>query len=133
MIAKKRVRSAEIPSGSLADIAFLLLIFFLVTTTIDTDRGINMVLPPPGDIEVVINPKNIITMVINADGLIMLDKNPVDINEIRGIVEKRQNENPKLIISVKTVRDTKYDVYIQVLDQLKKANAQRISIAEPES
>jgi len=133
MIAKKRVRSADIPSGSLADIAFLLLIFFLVTTTIDTDRGINMVLPPPGDIEVVINPKNIITMVINADGLIMLDKNPVDINEIRGIVEKRQNENPKLIISVKTVRDTKYDVYIQVLDQLKKANAQRISIAEPES
>ena len=108
MIAKKRVRSADIPSGSLADIAFLLLIFFLVTTTIDTDRGINMVLPPPGDIEVVINPKNIITMVINADGLIMLDKNPVDINEIRGIVEKRQNENPKLIISVKTVRDTKY-------------------------
>ena len=133
MIAKKRVRSADIPSGSLADIAFLLLIFYMVTTTIDTDRGINMILPPPGDIEVVINPKNIITMVINADGLIMLDKNPVDINEIRGIVEKRQNENPKLIISVKTVRDTKYDVYIQVLDQLKKANAQRISIAEPES
>ena len=132
MIAKKRDRDAVIPSSSLADIAFLLLIFFLVTTTIDTDRGIDMVLPPEGEMKE-INRKNIISLVINADGLVLLDKNPVEINEIRNVIEERQSQNPNLIISVKTVRDTKYDVYIRVLDQLKKANAQRISIAEPES
>lgn len=132
MIAKKRDRDAVIPSSSLADIAFLLLIFFLVTTTIDTDKGIDMVLPPEGEMKE-INRKNIISLVINADGLVLLDKNPVEINEIRNVIEERQSQNPNLIISVKTVRDTKYDVYIRVLDQLKKANAQRISIAEPES
>lgn len=132
MIAKKRDRDAVIPSSSLADIAFLLLIFFLVTTTIDTDRGIDMVLPPEGEMKE-INRKNIISLVINADGLVLLDKNPVEINEIRNVIEERQSQNPNIIISVKTVRDTKYDVYIRVLDQLKKANAQRISIAEPES
>ena len=132
MIAKKRDRSADIPSSSLADIAFLLLIFFLVTTTIDTDRGIDMVLPPEGE-QIELNKKNIISLVINADGLVLLDKNPVDIPEIRSIIEERQNQNPNLIVSVKTVRDTKYEVYIKVLDQLKKANAQKISIAEPES
>lgn len=132
MIAKKRNRSADIPQGSLADIAFLLLIFFLVTTTIDTDRGINMVLPPEGEVKE-INKKNIINLVINAEGKVLLDKEPVNIPDIRGIVERKQNENPKIIISVKTVRDTQYNVYIKVLDQLKKANAKKISIAEPES
>lgn len=132
MIVKKRDRSADIPSSSLADIAFLLLIFFLVTTTIDTDRGIDMVLPPEGE-EIELNRKNIISLVINSDGAVLLDKKPIEIREIRNTIENRQNENPNIIISVKTVRDTKYDVYIRVLDQLKKANAKKISIAEPES
>ena len=46
---KKRVKAGEIPSGSMADIAFLLLIFFLVTTTIDMDKGLGLVLPPKGE------------------------------------------------------------------------------------
>ena len=46
---KKRVRAGEIPTASMADIAFLLLIFFLVTTTIDMDKGLGLVLPPKGE------------------------------------------------------------------------------------
>jgi biopolymer transport protein ExbD len=133
MIAKKRERGADIPSSSLADIAFLLLIFFLVTTTINTDRGLQMTLPPANSEEIDINPDNIITLVVNATGAILLDKEMVEIQEIKDIIEQRQAENPKLIISVKTVRETQYETYIAVIDQLKKANAQRISIAEPES
>ena len=49
LMKKKKSREAEIPTASMADIAFLLLIFFLVTTTIDVDTGIGMVLPPPLD------------------------------------------------------------------------------------
>jgi biopolymer transport protein ExbD len=133
MIAKKRERGADIPSSSLADIAFLLLIFFLVTTTINTDRGLQMTLPPANTVTIDINPDNIITLVVNASGAILLDKEMVEIQEIKDIIEQRQAENPKLIISVKTVRETQYETYIAVIDQLKKANAQRISIAEPES
>ena len=53
MLAKKKQRrEAEIPTSSMADIAFLLLIFFLVTTTIDVDTGIGMTLPPELDEEI---------------------------------------------------------------------------------
>jgi biopolymer transport protein ExbD len=49
LLGKKKNREPEIPTSSMADIAFLLLIFFLVTTTIDVDTGIGMVLPPKLD------------------------------------------------------------------------------------
>ena len=53
MLEKERKRSAEIPTASMADIAFLLLIFFLVVTTIDVDKGLGLTLPPKGeDIEI---------------------------------------------------------------------------------
>lgn len=53
---KRRFRGGEIPTSSMADIAFLLLIFFLVTTTIDMDKGLGMVLPAEGE-EIEINKK----------------------------------------------------------------------------
>ena len=51
MIRNRRFKGGEIPTGSMADIAFLLLVFFLVTTTIDTDKGLGIVLPPAGDVK----------------------------------------------------------------------------------
>ena len=58
MIRNRRFKGGEIPTGSMADIAFLLLVFFLVTTTIDTDKGLGIVLPPAGDVEIEIQKKN---------------------------------------------------------------------------
>ena len=55
MIRNRRFKGGEIPTGSMADIAFLLLVFFLVTTTIDTDKGLGIVLPPAGDVEIEIH------------------------------------------------------------------------------
>ena len=59
MIRNRRFKGGDIPTGSMADIAFLLLVFFLVTTTIDTDKGLGIVLPPAGDVEIEIQ-KNVI-------------------------------------------------------------------------
>jgi len=71
---KRRFKSGEIPTSSMADIAFLLLIFFLVTTTIDTDKGLGIVLPPPGDVEIEIKKKNILNCLINSQGAVLLDE-----------------------------------------------------------
>ncbi len=65
LVEKKKKRSSEIPTASLADIAFLLLIFFLVTTTIDVDRGIGLTLPPKGETTEV-RKKNILNLLVNA-------------------------------------------------------------------
>ena len=131
LLEKKKSRSnSDIPMASLADIAFLLLIFFLVPTTIDVDRGIGLSLAAKGE-ETVVRTKNITNLLINAQGEVLLDNEVIAINEIARRIEQKIQENPNLIVSVKTDRITKYDVYIQVLDELKIAKATRISIAEP--
>ena len=131
LLEKKKSRNnSDIPMASLADIAFLLLIFFLVTTTIDVDRGIGLSLPAKGE-ETEVRTKNITNLLINAQGEVLLDNEVIAINEIARRIEQKIQENPNLIVSVKTDRITKYDVYIQVLDELKIAKATRISIAEP--
>jgi len=128
---KRRIKGGEIPTSSMADIAFLLLIFFLVTTTIDMDKGLGQVLPPIGE-NIEINRRNIMNCLINSSGNVLLDNEPVQMNEITSKVRQRLRDNDKLIISVKTHPKTNYKDYIEVIDQLKKANATRISIAETE-
>ena len=129
MIKKEKNRKVEVPLASLADIAFLLLIFFLVTTTINVDKGIGLTLPAGEKIPIL--PKNISSLLINQEGEILLDNKLVQIDEINRLVRQRLTDNPILIISVKTDKQTKYGIFIQVLDELKIANASRISIAEP--
>ncbi len=133
MAMKRRQKEdVEIPSSSLADIAFLLLIFFLVATTIDVDKGLTLVLPPVDVEEMEINRKNITNILINDAGQVLLDNEVVNARDVERLMRDKLRENDKLIVSLKTTRGTKYKVYIQVLDQLKRAGATRISIAEPE-
>ena len=74
MARKRKLRTSEIPSGSMADIAFLLLIFFLVTTTIDTDKGLGIVLPPAGDVEIEIRKENILNCLRKYNQLKLCEK-----------------------------------------------------------
>jgi len=126
---KRRFKGGEIPTASMADIAFLLLIFFLVTTTIDMDKGLGIVLPAEGE-QVEVSKKNILNCLINSTGQVLLGDEPVRVNDISRIVRQKLQENDKLIISVKSHEKTKYKDYISVIDQLHIANAPRISIAE---
>ena len=129
MDKNRRFKGGEIPTSSMADIAFLLLIFFLVTTTIDTDKGLGIVLPPPGDIEIEIRKENILNCLINSQGKVLLDEEPTTVDQIHRIVGQKLRKNDKLIISVKTHPKTAYNDYVRVIDQLKMADAKRISIA----
>lgn len=131
LVEKRKTSSAEIPTGSLADMAFLLLIFFLVVTTIGSDKGIDLVLPPEGDVKP-IPMKNIMNILVNDNGDILIDEEPRLVNQVKDIVKDRVAKNDKLIVSVKTTRATPYRVFIAVLDQLKQADARKISIAEPD-
>tara|TARA_B100001250_G_C19615246_1_gene706860 strand:- start:115 stop:516 length:402 start_codon:yes stop_codon:yes gene_type:complete len=132
MIKPKRRSLQEINSSSMADIAFLLLVFFLVTTTISMDKGISLVLPAEGN-ELEVNKSNIVNILVNESGKVLIDDRPVLIKNISGNIEKLITKNPNLIFSVQTHPLTKYQIYIKVLDQLKLAKASKISIANPPS
>ena len=129
MKKKRRFKRGEIPTASMADIAFLLLIFFLVTTTIDMDKGLGIVLPAEGE-EIEIKKDNILNCLINSSGNVLLGGEPIKTKDISKEIRRKIAGNDKLIISVKAHEKTKYSDYIAVIDQLKMANAKRISIAE---
>ena len=129
MAKNRRFKAEGIPTSSMADIAFLLLVFFLVTTTIDTDKGLGIVLPPPGDMEIEIRKENILNCLINSQGKVLLDEEPINIDQIHRVVGQKLRANDKLIVSVKAHPKTAYNDYVKVIDQLKMADAKRISIA----
>ena len=124
----------EINAGSMADIAFLLLIFFLVTTTIAEDRGVLVKLPPfsfePPEITQM-KTRNVYSVLVNADNQLLVRGEPVDIEDLRDntkvfIMNPQKLENmaekpTKAIISLKNDRGTEYATYLQVYNELKAA------------
>ena len=130
-LRERKARVGAIPEGGMADIAFLLLVFFLGTTTIDMDKGLGIILPAEGQ-ELEINKKNILNCLISSSGNVLLGGEPVELKDIHRKVKDEIRKNDKLIVSVKAHEKAQYDVYVEVLDQVKMANATRISIAEPE-
>ncbi|WP_298894082.1 biopolymer transporter ExbD [uncultured Psychroserpens sp.] len=134
-------RSApEVNAGSMADIAFLLLIFFLVTTTIPKDSGINRKLPPieENDEDVIIKQKNIFTVLINGKDQLLVEDELMELEDLRaaaiefldnggdgscdycnGKKDAASSDNPdKAIISLKNERETSYKTYISVQNEL---------------
>lgn len=123
MLKRKKKEGATIPLAGMADIAFLLLIFFLLVTTIDVDTGIGLVLPPPVDEaeEIEVIEENIANILVNAAGEVLLDAEIISVPQISGTIADKIRNNPELIVSVKTDRRTPYNVYIETIDQLKMA------------
>lgn len=127
-IKKRKLGEAAIPTGSMADIAFLLLLFFLVSTVIDVDTGIGLTLPeyvPPEEQEFVeISKDRMAALLINENGDVLLDGEVIAIPQIQQTLERRIREKinlpatRKLVVSVKTDRKTNYNLYIQALDEV---------------
>ncbi len=142
----RRSGAPEVSAGSMADIAFLLLIFFLVTTTIETDAGLDRMLPPwepPTEDPPIIKQKNIFTVNINRNGQLLVEDEILEIKDLRekamafldnggavsgtadycnyckGSRDGSSSDNPnKAIISLKNDRETEYSTYITVQNEL---------------
>ena len=130
---KKSKVSDEVPTSSMADIAFLLLIFFLVTTTFPKDKGLAIVLPEESE-TVAVNQKNILHIIVQANGIIDLKRGEspqvqqVSPNQLEDIWRQDIAANDNLIAAVKTHPDASYKFMIDVLDALHTAGAERISL-----
>lgn len=130
---KKSKVSGEVPMASTADIAFLLLIFFLVTTVFPKDKGLALVLPEAST-EIQVSQKNIIHLIIQPSGIVDVKRGEsqqiqqMRAQEIEGLWRQEMTANPNLIAAVKTHPDAPYKFMIDVLDALHQAGADRISL-----
>ena len=131
--SKKSKASSEVPTSSMADIAFLLLIFFLVTTTFPKDKGLAIVLPEAGE-ETEVSQRNILHLLIQSSGIVSVrrgesqQEQQMRAQEIEGLWRQEVTANPNLIAAVKTHPDAPYKFMVDVLDALHSANAERISL-----
>ena len=137
-ILKKKSRvGGEIPTSSMADIAFLLLVFFLVTTVFEEEKGLPIVLPEQGE-EIEVSQKNVLHILIQPDGLVDIKRGEspqvqrVRYNEVSTIWRLEVSQNPNLIAAVKTAPTAPYRHMINVLDELQSAGAERIALQELE-
>lgn len=136
-MSKSRSRSLttnEINAGSMADIAFLLLIFFLVTTTLVEDAGITVKLPPWSEEQpdiTKLKTRNVYSVLVNAQNQLLVRGEPMSVEELR-MNAKEFISNPngredyaerpsKALIMLKNDRGTHYGVYITVYNELKGA------------
>jgi biopolymer transport protein ExbD len=139
MLKKKKAHrmSSEINAGSMADIAFLLLIFFLVTTQISEDKGLLVKLPPwstepPPDFKA--NSRNLYSVLVNAQNQLLVRGNPMDIEMLKEntklFISNPRQESDKstspqeAIVSLKNDRGTKYSTYLRVYNELQAAYAE---------
>jgi biopolymer transport protein ExbD len=120
--------STEFSSGAMSDIAFLLLIFFLVTTIFALEQGIPMALPGQQSTDIKVKRKNILTVRAFANGSVTVDDDPVLVEDIQNIIERRLAKNEKLIIVIETHPDAEYGIMVDILDELRLARARTISL-----
>ncbi|MCI5080927.1 MAG: biopolymer transporter ExbD [Saprospiraceae bacterium] len=129
---KRRRLEATVNAGSMADIAFLLLIFFLVTTTILSDAGILVKLPPWDESAVPppVNELNVFTVKINANDQLLAEGDIIPLRQLRETTKAFiMNQDPskgatkpnKRVISLQNDRSTSYQTYLEVYNELKEA------------
>jgi biopolymer transport protein ExbD len=148
----------EVNAGSMADIAFLLLIFFLMTTTMDTDSGLGRMLPPPippdEEPPPPIRERNVFEVLINANNQLLVEGSPMELRELKDaakeFIENPMNletlpevivvelpeigtiaTTPKAVISLQNDRGTQYQTYLSVQNELQRAYTElRESLAQ---
>ncbi len=145
-MAKKKKEVPGINSSSTADIAFILLIFFLITTSMDTDRGLARQLPPPpqdeqNEEDIIVKERNVLAVRLNASNQLMCGSDYIEIADLRERAKEfitNPNNDPNLpekhpkqieffgnvmttskhVISVQNDRGTSYDAYFNVQNEL---------------
>jgi biopolymer transport protein ExbD len=124
---KKTRIGQDIPTGPMADISFLLIIFFMVTTVFVVYRGFAVELPEAGQIDALKLRRNVTNVWIGSDGHMMVDEYDVSIDTLGGVVSRKLTENPRIVVMIKSDRATPYRIISDVIEELKKVNALRVS------
>lgn len=138
MLKKPERKLGEFNASSMADITFLLLVFFLVTTTVSSDKGIKFVLPPASDDVTPTKVRGVVNVFLNDDNQVLLGtkgkEEEISLPQIKNKLTLLQREisqqGDSIIVSLKVTPGSSYKNYVEILDQIKSARIDRISLAQ---
>jgi biopolymer transport protein ExbD len=124
---RREAEEAAIDLTPMLDVVFIMLIFFIVTTSFVKEAGITVQKPKAS--KATAEPKATIFVAIKGNGEIWLDKRAVDVERVGATIEKLLAESPTDTVIVQADKESKHGVVVSVMDQIKLAGIDKISIA----
>jgi biopolymer transport protein ExbD len=124
----RRTLPVEIPTSSMADIAFLLIIFFLVASFYSVTRGIQFSLPKHDEAALTAEPEAAVLIEIESTGALLVDSKPTRLADIRGYLAPRLQQNPSKSVILQTSLEAPYQAMTDVFDELRQAGVQNLVI-----
>jgi len=128
-IPRRKAEGTDIPTASQGDIAFLLIIFFMVGTTFRGSQGLKVVLPNALTTERILKKKNTENLWIDKTGRVSVSDNLVTIPSVTPIMGEKVIENPDLVVVLQADKDVPYGYVTDVLEALKAARALKVTFA----
>jgi len=120
MNVKPRTPSGEIPTSSMADIAFLLIIYFMLTVTFSATRGLDLGLPPPPDPDDTIDPVESVLVEVHGQGRLTVDDKDMELSGLLPYLEPKLRRNPEKPVIVRAASGAPYGAMVDVLDELRQ-------------
>lgn len=112
--------SDEIPTSSMADIAFLLIIYFMVTTTFAATRGLDFALPKEEDQPPIVEKEESTLIEIQADGSYVVDQQPMQLEDILDYLKPKLERNPLKPVIIRPMPQAPYGSMVEVFDELRQ-------------
>jgi biopolymer transport protein ExbD len=125
---RRRVVPAEIPTASMADVAFLLIIFFLVASFYSVTRGIQFSLPKTEEEALTAEPEAAVLIEVAADGALTVDGRPMALTAVQGYLQPKLERNPTKSVILQTSLEAPYHAMTDVFDELRQAGVENLVI-----
>lgn len=128
IVKKRRRNSTEIPTSSMADIAFLLIIFFMLTAVFTSSRGLQFAFPKDDPNDLNVQPEEAVHIKIVGERQFVVDKTPMSLEQMGGYIQAKMEQNPEKPVIIQTEAQVPYYVMIDVFDLLRYLEVKNISI-----
>lgn len=128
-IARKRMMDVDIPTASTADIAFLLIIFFMVGTTFRSGKGLKLTLPAAEATERILKRRNVENVWVDKTGKLAINDNVMSLPTVTSVMSEAVIDNPDMVVLLQADRDVAYAYVTDVLEALKDARALKVTFA----
>ena len=126
---RKSTVGTAIPTASMADISFLLLVFFMVSTVFVRYRGIPVTLPQAEAVEELEMRRHVTSIWVSNQGVINIDDAQVTIDQVGPLIHAKLTANPRLVVSLKADADAEFGRLSDVMQELRKVEALRVNFA----